>query len=89
MLPIIIAQLVVLLKDTSLGYIVGYAELLRIGINGMVSYYGSGYMFSFFFVVLLIYLPVNLLLSWLARFVARKTGASQRVQQVDASLESE
>jgi glutamate transport system permease protein len=29
MLPIIVAQLVVLLKDTSLGYIVGYTELLR------------------------------------------------------------
>ena len=27
MLPIIIAQLVVLLKDTSLGFIVGYNEL--------------------------------------------------------------
>ena len=27
MLPIIVAQLVVLLKDTSLGYIVGYNEL--------------------------------------------------------------
>ena len=29
MLPIIVAQLVVLLKDTSLGYIVGYIELIR------------------------------------------------------------
>ena len=29
MLPIIIAQLVVLLKDTSLGYIVGYNEIIR------------------------------------------------------------
>ena len=29
MLPIIVAQLVVLLKDTSLGYIVGYNEIIR------------------------------------------------------------
>ena len=35
MLPIIIAQLVVLLKDTSLGYIVGYHELLRTSISNL------------------------------------------------------
>ena len=29
MLPVLIAQLVVLLKDSSLGFIVGYFELLR------------------------------------------------------------
>ena len=31
MLPVLIAQLVVLLKDSSLGFIVGYFELLRSG----------------------------------------------------------
>ena len=29
MLPVLIAQLVVLLKDSSLGFIIGYFELLR------------------------------------------------------------
>ena len=37
MLPIIIAQLVVLLKDTALGYIVGYNELIRTTMNNLAQ----------------------------------------------------
>ncbi|MEY2848572.1 MAG: hypothetical protein RI885_1237 [Actinomycetota bacterium] len=74
MLPIIIAQMVVLLKDTALAYIVGYSELLRVGVNNLSNFYGNRYFFSLFFVVLVIYLAVNLLLSWIARLVARRTG---------------
>ncbi|MFC0682103.1 amino acid ABC transporter permease [Lysobacter korlensis] len=74
MLPIIIAQLVVLLKDTALAYIVGYPELLRIGVNNLANFFGNRYFFSLFFVVLIIYLVLNLLLSWIARLVARRTG---------------
>ena len=37
MLPIILAQLVVLLKDTALAYIVGYPELLRITTNYLAN----------------------------------------------------
>ncbi|WP_207457609.1 amino acid ABC transporter permease [Desertivibrio insolitus] len=74
MLPIIIAQLVVLLKDTSLGYIVGYPELLRTMMQNYGTFFGSYYLFSLFFVVFAIYLGINLLLSWLARVVARRTG---------------
>jgi glutamate transport system permease protein len=75
MLPIIIAQLVVLLKDTSLAYIIGYQELLDIGIRQGQTTFGNRYFFTLFFVVLAIYLTVNLLLSWLARVVARRTAA--------------
>ncbi|TPX03369.1 ABC transporter permease subunit, partial [Schumannella luteola] len=56
MLPIIIAQLVVLLKDTSLAYAIGYNELLRTTTNQMVNYYGSRYLFTLFFVTFAIYL---------------------------------
>ncbi|MBM7504504.1 amino acid ABC transporter permease [Agromyces aurantiacus] len=73
MLPIIIAQLVVLLKDTSLGYIVGYVELLRVNMNQLASFYGNYYLFSFFVVTLVLYLAMNLSLSWFARWVARRT----------------
>ncbi len=73
MLPIIIAQLVVLLKDTSLGYIVGYVELLRVNMNQLASFYGNYYLFSFFIVTLVLYLAMNLTLSWFARWVARRT----------------
>ncbi|WP_104162345.1 amino acid ABC transporter permease [Cryobacterium sp. N22] len=74
MLPIIIAQLVVLLKDTSLAFIVGYSELLRVGVKNLPDFFGNRYLFSFFLVVLAIYLAMNLSLSWVARFVARRSG---------------
>jgi glutamate transport system permease protein len=74
MLPIIIAQLVVLLKDTSLAFIVGYEELLRIGVYNLPNFFGQRYQFSFFLVVLAIYLAMNLSLSWLARIIARRSG---------------
>jgi len=75
MLPIIIAQLVVLLKDTSLAFIIGYQELLNIGVRQLQNTYGNRYFFTLFFVVLVVYLTVNLLLSWLARIIARRTGS--------------
>ena len=73
MLPIIIAQLVVLLKDTALAYIIGYDELLNT-VRSLSNFFGNQYFFSLFFVVLAIYLTLNLLLSWVARFVATRTG---------------
>jgi glutamate transport system permease protein len=75
MLPIIIAQLVVLLKDTSLAFVVGYNELLRSGNYNLPQFFGNRYQFSFFFVVLVIYLAMNLSLSWLARVIARRTSS--------------
>ena len=75
MLPIIIAQLVVLLKDPSLGYIVGYNEIIRTNINNLGSYYGNRYLFSLFVVTLAIYLAINLSLSWFARWLSRRTAS--------------
>lgn len=72
MLPIIVAQLVVLLKDTSLGYIVGYNELIRTTMNNLSSFYGNRYLFTLFIITLVIYLAINLLLSWVARRLARR-----------------
>lgn len=73
MLPIIIAQLVVLLKDTALAYVIAYDELLAL-IKTLGNFYGNRYTVSLFLVVLAIYLVMNLLLSWVARIVARRTG---------------
>jgi len=73
MLPIIVAQLVVLLKDTSLGYIVGYTELLRTTLNNLASFYGNRYLFSLFVVTWVVYLAMNLALSWFARWLSRRT----------------
>lgn len=73
MLPIILAQLVVLLKDTSLAFIVSYPELARTLGNNR-NYFGASYMFTLFVVGLVIYLALNLTLSWVARYVARRSG---------------
>jgi glutamate transport system permease protein len=77
MLPIIVAQLVVLLKDTSLGFIVGYNEIIRTNINNLGSFYGNRYLFSLFVVTLVIYLAINLTLSWFARWLARRTASGR------------
>lgn len=70
MLPIIMAQLVVLLKDTSLGYIVGYYELLRT-VTNLSTFFGNQYQFTFWFAGAAIYLGINLLVSLLGRRAAR------------------
>lgn len=79
MLPIIIAQLVVLLKDTALAYILAYNELLYQATKSLPNFFGNRYLYSFFFVALLIYLGMNLLLSWIARLVAKRTGPGGRI----------
>ncbi len=75
MLPIIVAQLVVLLKDTSLGFIVAYNELIRTMMNNLANYYGNRYLFSLFAVCLIIYLTINMLLSWFARWLSARTAS--------------
>lgn len=74
MLPVIVAQLVVLLKDTSLAYIVSYPEILPVGYS-LRDYFGSRFLFSIFLVTLATYLIVNFALSALARWLARRTEA--------------
>lgn len=83
MLPIIVAQLVVLLKDTSLGYIVGYTELLRVAMNQLATFYGNRYLFSFFVVALVLYLIMNLSLSWFARWLSKRTASKSSGKQLD------
>lgn len=76
MLPIIMAQLVVLLKDTSLGYIVGYYELLRT-VKNLATFFGNYYMFTFWIVGAVIYLGINIVVSWLGRRAARAVAAKR------------
>lgn len=83
MLPIIVAQLVVLLKDTSLAYVVAYPEILRIS-NQLKDFFGSTrYSFSIFLVTLAIYLLVNFSLSALARWIAHRSGPRSGVRVAD------
>ena len=76
MLPVLIAQLVVLLKDSSLGFIVGYQELLRTArslVETLNFQFGPIYTFQLYVAAGLIYIVVNLLLSWLARILERRS----------------
>lgn len=82
MLPVLIAQLVVLLKDSSLGFIVGYFELLRQA-RSLVEFFnfrfGDLYTFQLYVAAGLIYIIVNALLSQLARFVESRTRRNAKV----------
>ncbi|WP_084127161.1 amino acid ABC transporter permease [Demequina sp. NBRC 110054] len=71
MLPALVSQIVVLLKDTALGYIVSYPELLRkIKINR--DYFGDDYVIPLFVVGATLYILINLAISRLATYVERR-----------------
>lgn len=76
MLPILIAQIVVLLKDTSLGYIVGYNELARTS-NNLSTFFGNRYMFTFWLISVVLYVAINLTVSWIGRRTARVLDAKK------------
>ena len=69
MLPALISQLVVLLKDTSLGFVIGYLELLRSAQQVVQVLDNPLQLFSF---VALVYVLINLSLSYLATVVERR-----------------
>ena len=71
MLPAIIAQCVVALKDTALGFIIAYPELLR---TGQLIYNGYFNIIPTAVVVAAIYVSMNLLLSRLAILLERRQG---------------
>ena len=71
MLPVIVSQLVVLLKDTALGYIVGYSELLQRGVNDLAA--NRGNVIAAAIVVAVIYILINSLLTLLANWLDGRT----------------
>jgi glutamate transport system permease protein len=83
MLPSLVSQLVVLLKDTSLGFIIGYAELLQ-GLRNNTQFFGQRYWFQFFVVGAAIYIAVNFTLSRLAVWLERR-GTSKAAGGVAAA----
>lgn len=69
MLPAIVSQCVVALKDTALGFIISYEELLR---QGRLIYTNFGNIVPTLFVVAAIYIVMCLALSTLASFLERR-----------------
>lgn len=83
MLPSMISQLVVILKDTALGYIISYSELLRSA--RLVGSTFANYVPALI-VAAVIFIVVNYTLTWVAERLARRlsvrtTGTTQAVAQ--------
>jgi glutamate transport system permease protein len=83
MSPTLVSQLVTLLKDTSLGFVIAYSELLRSG-RGAVEFLGSRYALPIYTVIALMYIVTNGLLSLLARWLERRQ--SRRLDRGHAEL---
>ncbi|MGW6389059.1 amino acid ABC transporter permease [Streptomyces sp. NPDC055103] len=85
MLPAIISQLVVALKDTSLGFLITYEEFLH---AGKLIASSLDYDLPFIPVVLVIspiYIGMCMLLSWFATWVARRERRSPKTKAVEVA----
>lgn len=71
MLPVIVSQLVVLVKDTALGYIISYSELIQYGVNNVAANFGN--VVPAAMVVAVIFILVNSALTALAGWLERRT----------------
>jgi glutamate transport system permease protein len=80
MLPAIISQLVVLLKDTALGFLITYYELLRYAQNIGGAFQFGRPLIPVFLVVSAIYITLCLLLTWLATYLEARNRRSRRVR---------
>jgi glutamate transport system permease protein len=71
MMPAIVSQLVVLLKDTALGYIIAYVDLLNMGFKIIPAvFFGS--LIPAAIVIGIIYIGINMSLSALATWLERR-----------------
>ncbi|MFG1999600.1 amino acid ABC transporter permease [Spirillospora sp. NPDC048911] len=76
MMPAIVAQLVVLLKDSALGSIIAYEELLNRGFNQIKAQYGN--VVASLVVVALVYIAINMSLGHLANWLERRSRRSRK-----------
>ena len=69
MLPSIVSQAVVALKDTSLGFIIAYPELVRVGRNIYDTRYN---IIPTVIVITIIYVALNMAVDGFARWLERR-----------------
>jgi glutamate transport system permease protein len=81
MLPIIVSQLVVLLKDTALGYLIAYPELLQRASEVVAN---RGNLVAVFIVVAGMYIAVNATLTAVAGWLDRHTRRGTRTGRAQA-----
>jgi glutamate transport system permease protein len=84
MLPALISQLVVILKDTSLGFIISYEDLTADGQSVELNLNNP---LQTFFVVALIYIVINYGLSRLATFVEHRVSHGRKAAKDTADVE--
>ncbi|TDD83638.1 amino acid ABC transporter permease [Actinomadura rubrisoli] len=77
MMPAIVSQLVVLLKDTALGFIIAYGELLQAGFKQVPANYGNN-IIPAGIVVGIIYIGINMSVSRLATLLERRSRRSRK-----------
>ncbi len=86
MLPVIIAQLVVIMKDTALGFLITYNEILYYAnFLGSQGQYGSPVVPALM-VTAVVYVGLCLILSGIARFTEFKMSSRVRVVKVKAGM---
>lgn len=83
MLPVLISQLVVVLKDSAIGYIITFLEMVRQGVQLGAAY---GNLLPALIVIAILMISVNFALSWFATRLERRMRRSRRGP---APLESE
>jgi glutamate transport system permease protein len=76
MMPAIVSQLVVLLKDSALGYIIAYEDLLNSGFYQVKGKFGN--LIPAAIVVTVIYVAMNMLLGYLATWLERRSRRSRK-----------
>ncbi|GLZ34224.1 amino acid ABC transporter permease [Lentzea sp. NBRC 105346] len=83
MLPTIVSQLVVLLKDTALGFLITYEELLNWGRQlGSQLQFGRPYVPTML-TVAAIYIGMCLLLTWFANYLEKRNRRNKKVIKLD------
>jgi glutamate transport system permease protein len=75
MLPVLISQLVVVLKDSAIGYIITFLEMVRQGVQLGAAY---GNLLPALIVIALLMISVNFTLSWFATRLERRMRRSRR-----------
>lgn len=82
--PALISQLVVVVKDTTVAYVVSYPDLLQ---NARVLITNYDALVSVYFVVAIIYVGINWMMNNLSLWYARRSSAASRSAVAGVSME--
>ncbi|WP_219471415.1 amino acid ABC transporter permease [Nonomuraea rhizosphaerae] len=78
MMPAVVSQLVVLLKDTALGYFIVYTDLLNAGFKILPAVY-PGTKLTSAIVIGVIYIAMAMALSWFATWLEKRSRRSRKI----------